>query len=206
MFLESQPANSVCSVPPDGNLYIGTSASQLLHFVQIPADPADPASVPSFIMASRLEPDFTEPANAAPGSRPGVQQILLLPKVGKACVLCNWTLTFYMLPEFSRAMSTVQVKNCNWVGGLDLNESRHVDDHGYDGKPGVTIMLCTNKRIQVVRITEEARLIRVCPPSLLISLFLPPANQLEHRLCREHRVCASRLHCLRCRLAQLRPT
>ncbi|KKA26720.1 hypothetical protein TD95_004573 [Thielaviopsis punctulata] len=144
----------------DGNLYIGTSASQLLHFVQIPADPADPSSVPSFIMASRLEPDFTESANSVPGSRPGVQQILLLPKVGKACILCNWTLTFYMLPEFSRAMSTVQVKNCNWVGGLDLNEGRDLDDHGYDGKQGVTIMLCTNKRIQVVRITEEARLIR----------------------------------------------
>ncbi|KKF95415.1 Transforming growth factor-beta receptor-associated protein 1 [Ceratocystis platani] len=133
---------------------------QLLHFVHIPADSSDASSSSSFIMASRLEPDYAESTNSAPGSRPGVQQILLLPKVGKACVLCNWTVTFYMLPEFSRALGTLQVKNCNWIGGVDLNESRDPDDYGYDGKPGVTLMMSLNKRIQIVRILDEAKLVR----------------------------------------------
>ncbi|KAL5598974.1 uncharacterized protein BROUX77_006007 [Berkeleyomyces rouxiae] len=144
----------------DNNLYIGTSAGQLLHFVHIPADSSDASSSPSFIMASRLEPDYSEPANAAPGARPGVQQILLLPKVSKACVLCNWTVTFYMLPEFSRALGTLQVKNCNWIGGIDLNESRDPDESGYDGKQGATLMMSLNRRIQIVRILDEAKLVR----------------------------------------------
>ncbi|KAL1897010.1 hypothetical protein Cpir12675_002535 [Ceratocystis pirilliformis] len=133
---------------------------QLLHFVHIPADSSDASSSSSFIMASRLEPDYAESTNSAPGSRPGVQQILLLPKVGKACVLCNWTVTFYMLPEFSRALGTLQVKNCNWIGGVDLNESRDPDDYGYDGKSGMTLMMSLNKRIQIVRILDEAKLVR----------------------------------------------
>ncbi|OLN97430.1 Transforming growth factor-beta receptor-associated protein 1 [Colletotrichum chlorophyti] len=122
----------------DHNLYVGTSASELLHFVQIPPDPADPTGRPSFIIASRLRPAFAETSN----SRPGVQQILLLPKVGKACVLCNWTVTFYSLPEFSPVFGTTQVKNCNWVGGVDLNDSQ--DDEG-----DAVILLSLMRRIQV---------------------------------------------------------
>uniref|UniRef100_L2FWT9 Tgf beta receptor associated protein n=1 Tax=Colletotrichum fructicola (strain Nara gc5) TaxID=1213859 RepID=L2FWT9_COLFN len=126
----------------DHNLYVGTSASELLHFVQIPPDPADPAGRPAFILASRLRPAFAESSN----SRPGVQQILLLPKVGKACILCNSTVTFYSLPELSPVFGTTQVKNCNWVGGVDLNQPQ--DDDG-DPTAGVFILLSLNRRIQV---------------------------------------------------------
>ncbi|GJC88787.1 vacuolar protein sorting-associated protein 3 [Colletotrichum liriopes] len=136
------------------NLYVGTSASELLHFVQIPPDPNDPAGRPSFILASRLRPAFAETSN----SRPGIQQILLLPKVGKACVLCNWTVTFYSLPEFSPVFGTTQVKNCNWVGGVDLNDPQ--DDAG-DPSAGVFICLSLMRRIQVVRIGEVARAVKV---------------------------------------------
>ncbi|KAH6682447.1 hypothetical protein EV126DRAFT_489507 [Verticillium dahliae] len=67
----------------DHNLYVGTSASELLHFVQIPPDPSDPSGRPTFILASRLQPPFAETNN----TKPGVQQILLLPRVSKACIL-----------------------------------------------------------------------------------------------------------------------
>ncbi|KAF9870819.1 hypothetical protein CkaCkLH20_11718 [Colletotrichum karsti] len=136
----------------DHNLYVGTSASELLHFVQIPPDPADPTGR-SFIIASRLRPAFSESSS----SRPGVQQILLLPKVGKACILCNWTVTFYSLPELSPVFGTTQVKNCNWVGGVDLNQPQ--DDDG-DPAAGVFILLSLNRRIQVVRIGEVARAVK----------------------------------------------
>ncbi|OWP03372.1 hypothetical protein B2J93_7390 [Marssonina coronariae] len=100
------------------NLYVGTSASEILHFVQIPPDPEDVSGKPSYILASRLPPAFHEPPSAA---RQGVQQILLLPKVNKACILCNWTVTFYSLPELSPVFGTTQIRPCNWIGGIDLN-------------------------------------------------------------------------------------
>jgi len=142
---------------PDGNLYVGTSASELLHFFQIPPDPADKTGNSTFILASRLKPAYVDTSTVPGVSRPGVQQILLLPQVGKACVLCNWTATFYSLPELSPILTQVQVKNCNWIGGVDLNESPS------DGRPasgGVTMLLSLNRRIQVVRIVEDARVIK----------------------------------------------
>ncbi|RDW83339.1 hypothetical protein BP5796_04830 [Coleophoma crateriformis] len=137
-----------------GNLYIGTSASEILHFVQIPPDPADPSGRPSYILASRLPPAFHNPPSTA---RPGVQQILLLPKVNKACILCNWTVTFYSLPELSPVFGTTQVRPCNWIGGLDLNsDSRNHDT----GNPTVTVLISLNKKIRVVRIGEEPRALK----------------------------------------------
>ncbi|KAL9944559.1 hypothetical protein ACHAQF_008739 [Verticillium nonalfalfae] len=136
----------------DHNLYVGTSASELLHFVQIPPDPSDPSGRPTFILASRLQPPFAETNN----TKPGVQQILLLPRVSKACILCNWTVTFYSLPELSPVFGTTQVKNCNWVGGVDLNDPQ--DDP--DADDPVTILLSLNRRIQVVRIGDDPRAIK----------------------------------------------
>jgi vacuolar protein sorting-associated protein 3 len=144
-------------VTADRNLYVGTSASELLHFVQIPPDPA---GRPVFILASRLRPGYAEASHVSGTSRPGVQQILLLPRVGKACILCNWTVTFYSLPELSPVYGTLQVKNCNWIGGVDLNEQSG-DDDGVHRPPGVTILLSLNRRIQVVRIGEDARVVKV---------------------------------------------
>lgn len=143
-----------------GNLYIGTSASELLHFVQIPPDPADKASQPVFILASRLRPTYIE-SSVAGNVKPGVQQILLLSRVQKACVLCNNTVTFYSLPELSPVFGTVRVKNCYWIGGLDLNIAEN-DDNGHgDGRPlGETILLSLARKIQVVRVGEDARVFK----------------------------------------------
>ncbi|KAL2162793.1 hypothetical protein VTH06DRAFT_6629 [Thermothelomyces fergusii] len=154
----------------DGNLYVGTSASELLHFFRIPpnpddagdaGDPGDPGgsrSPSTFILATRLSPVYSEPAGGFAGPLPGVQQILLLPRVAKACVLCNWTVTFYSLPELSPVFGATQVRNCNWIGGVDLNEG---GDAGSETPAGVTILLSLNRRIQVIRVGEEdARVIR----------------------------------------------
>ncbi|KAL2356912.1 hypothetical protein BJ546DRAFT_1024250 [Cryomyces antarcticus] len=132
------------------NLYIGTSAAELLHFVSIPADQDDPSGQPTFILASRLEPAFNQQP-VSDVSNPGVQQILLLPKVNKASILCNNTLTFYSLPELSPAFGNTKLSSCTWVGGLDQS----VDDDG-KGAPGVVIMICLKSRIRLVRIEEEA--------------------------------------------------
>lgn len=143
---------------PEGNLYIGTSASVLLHFVQIPPGPADKSAQPVFILASRLRPSFAE-SSVAGNTKPGVQQILLLSKVQKACVLCNNTVTFYSLPELSPVFGTVRVKNCYGIGGLDLNL---LGDEGGNGhRPvGETIMLSLARKIQVVRVGEDARVFK----------------------------------------------
>ncbi|KAL7795020.1 hypothetical protein V8C37DRAFT_375258 [Trichoderma ceciliae] len=136
----------------DGNLYVGTSASELLHFVSIPPDPSDKSGRPIFIPASRLSPAFAENIT----SRPGVQQILLLPRVGKACILCNGTVTFYSLPELSPVFGAKQVKNCGWIGGFDLNEAGLGDGVTNTGET-VTVLLSLNRRIQVVKIDEDVR-------------------------------------------------
>jgi hypothetical protein len=135
----------------DNNLYIGTSASEILHFVQIPPDPADPSEKPTYILASRLPPEYSAPSN---GVRPGVQQILLLPAVNKACILCNSTVTFYSLPELSPVFGTLQVRNCNWIGGVDLdNPQRHGNSEF--GPVSVNILISLGKRIRVVKIEED---------------------------------------------------
>ncbi|PKS11673.1 hypothetical protein jhhlp_001824 [Lomentospora prolificans] len=141
----------------DHNLYVGTSAAELLHFVQIPFDSSDGNGRPTFILASRLRPVFSEAHSAPVSARPGVQQILLLPKVGKACILCNWTVTFYSLPELSPVFGTTQVRNCNWIGGVDLNIPMGSNLHPRDQRgQRVIVLLSLNRRIQVVRIGEEA--------------------------------------------------
>jgi len=142
---------------PDQNLYVGTSASEILHFFQIPPDPNDASAKPSYILASRLPPAFHEPPSTA---RPGVQQILLLPKVNKACILCNWTVTFYSLPELSPVFGTTQIRPCNWIGGIDLNLDPR--GAGQDTKsPTVTVLASLNKRIRVIKISEDPRGLRV---------------------------------------------
>ncbi|KAF2124718.1 hypothetical protein P153DRAFT_400805 [Dothidotthia symphoricarpi CBS 119687] len=128
----------------NGNLYVGTSAAEILHFVLLPPDPSDASEEPTAIIASRLEP----PHNDANG--PGVQQILLLPRVNKACILCNNTLSIYSLPELSPD-STFKPISCLWVGGVDLNE----DDDESAGR-GVVVVIGLKKRLRLVQISENS--------------------------------------------------
>ncbi|KAL8686402.1 MAG: hypothetical protein Q9218_007129, partial [Villophora microphyllina] len=134
----------------EDNLYIGTSAAEILHYVAIPSDPADDTASPSYIFASRLQPTVTSKSSPAPG----VQQILVLPKVAKACILCNGTLTFYSLPELSPAFGNTVVSGCSWIGGENLNASDTEDDAGQ------IVMICIKSRIRLVRIGDEPRKIR----------------------------------------------
>ena len=136
----------------DGNLYIGTSQAEILHFVSIPPSSAEESSDSSYIFASRLQPAYSPQASGHTQAMPGVQQILVLPSVQKACVRCNGTLSFYSLPELSPAFSTVP--NCTWVGGVDLNsKSDRVEN-------GVVVMICVKNKVRLMRIRDEARKVR----------------------------------------------
>lgn len=128
----------------NGNLYVGTSAAEIIHFVLLPPETDDPSEEPTAIIASRLEP----PHNDSNG--PGVQQILLLPKISKACVLCNNTLSIYSLPELSPD-STFKPIGCLWVGGVDLNE----DIEG-SAEDGVVVVIGLKKRLRLVQISENS--------------------------------------------------
>jgi hypothetical protein len=75
-------------------------------------------------------------------------------------VLCNWTVTFYSLPELSPVFGTTQIRSCNWIGGIDLNSNQ--DGGGQDGRsPSVTVLLSLNKKMKVIRIGDEPRALRV---------------------------------------------
>ncbi|KAG5929027.1 hypothetical protein E4U42_007338 [Claviceps africana] len=139
----------------DGNLYIGTSASEILHFVQIPPDPGEKAGRSTYIPASRLSPVSLDSSSSSSAGRLGVQEILLLPRIGKACILCNSTAAFYSLPELSPVSGISVVKNCSWIGGVDLNET-DLDACSGD-MPGndATILLSLKSKIQVVRLADR---------------------------------------------------
>jgi hypothetical protein len=135
----------------DGNLYIGTSAAEVLHFVCLPAASDDDSSEPTFILASRLPIPFqNEPSDSDP---PGVRQIVILPSVNKACILCNGMVTFYMLPELSPAFGNTKVNHCRWIGGLDLNQ-----DAASEEDP--VVMIAVQNSIMLIRIGEGARRIK----------------------------------------------
>lgn len=54
------------------------------------------------------------------------------------------------------------MRNCNWIGGVDLNEVGY--ESAGDRSNGVTILLSLNRRIQVVKIGDDARVVRVSLP------------------------------------------
>ena len=136
----------------DGNLYIGTSAAEILHFVCLPpASDDDDSNEPTFILASRLPIPFQ--ATPLDSDQHGVQQIVLLTSVNKACVLCNGTVTFYMLPELSPAFGNTKVNHCRWIGGVDL-------DRGPESEGNPVIMIAAQNNIMLIQIGEEPRRIK----------------------------------------------
>ena len=147
----------------EGNLYVGTSEGTILHFVCLPQDDATASAAPSFIFASKLRPTEGSGSNAAAESK-GVQQILLLSRVNLTCVLSGGVLSFYSLPELSPALGNTVVSNCSWIGGrdLDLEDNANGEDE--------VIMLCMQKRIRLIRIGEDARVVKnIEYPNCLVS-------------------------------------
>lgn len=140
----------------NGNLYIGTSAGEILHYFQVPPDPADPDGQPAYIFAARIEPDPVtsqlSPADA------GVKQILLIPQAEKACVLCNGVMRFYSLPELTPGINGRDIKQdgCLWVGGVD----RNVDEEEDVSVGGKAIMVCRRSQIRLIHVGEVASKIR----------------------------------------------
>ncbi|OAX81943.1 hypothetical protein ACJ72_03712 [Emergomyces africanus] len=148
-----QDAYITCVEYWNDNLYVGTSAGEVLHFVSFPSD-SENSSEPSFILASRL-PITLSQSNLPADTPPGVHQLLILPSTNKACILCNGVVTFYSLPELSPTFGTTRVGNCKWIGGLDLNESNE------DGEPfDPVVMIAVSHRIMLVRIGDEPRRVR----------------------------------------------
>ena len=147
-------ARITCVELCDENLYIGTSQAEILHFVSIPPDPIEESSGPQYIFASRLQPAFNPQSSGRSHVLPGVQQVLVLPKVQKACVLCNGTLSFYSLPELSPAFSNNTISNCTWVGGVDLSNQLGREENG------VVVMVCVKNKVRLMRIRGEARWVR----------------------------------------------
>ena len=159
---DGRRAHITCVDAWNGNLYIGTSSGEVLHYVSLPADPSDDSGQPTYIFATKLEPAFTARQT---GVDEGVKQILLLPDAtqdgngGKACVLCNGTLTFYTLPELSPAFEgQIRQSGCTWVGGLDLDVQGALQESTRGG--GSVIVICLKQRLRLIRIGKDARKIR----------------------------------------------
>lgn len=93
------------------------------------------------------------PNASIPPEQRGIQQIVLLPAVGKACVRCNGTATFYLLPELSPAFGNLKINNCCWIGGLDQNAVPEDEETQL-------IMIAVQNKTMLVQIGDGARLLR----------------------------------------------
>ena len=131
----------------DGNLYVGTSAAELLHFVSIPDEKPQNTT---FILASRIEPSPTP----SPDFPTGVRQIVILPSSSKACILCNGILTFRSLPELSPVGR--KVLGCTWIG-KDLNAGA---SEAHQNEEGDVIMICIKQRIRLIKVADDFRLVK----------------------------------------------
>ena len=70
-------------------------------------------------------------------------------------------MTFYSLPELSPVFGNTQIRPSNWIGGIDLNTDIK-DGNTIDGKsPSVTVLASLNKKIRVIKISEDPRALRV---------------------------------------------
>ncbi|WPH03512.1 Hypothetical protein R9X50_00639200 [Acrodontium crateriforme] len=166
---DDSEAHITCVDAWNGNLYIGTSAGEVLHYVSIPSDPSDESGQPTYIFATKISPEYTTKQE---GADSGVKQILVLADVGKACILCNGTLTFYTLPELSPAFGNrIKQGGCSWVGGMDNN----VDEQSSNGGQGKIIVICLKQRLRVIRIGEEAQ------PRKLRDIELAGVTALQRR-------------------------
>lgn len=123
--------------------------------MQIPPEPNDTTGQPVYIQASRLSPVSVESPSSRTTAGQGVQEILLLPGIGKACILCNSTAAFYTLPELSPVSGISVVKNCSWIGGVDLNDAVATDGSGRASGNDATILLSLKSKIQVVRLADK---------------------------------------------------
>ncbi|KAF2672599.1 hypothetical protein BT63DRAFT_409703 [Microthyrium microscopicum] len=141
---ESETVRITCVELWEENLYIGTSAGEVLHHVCFPPDPNSPNEEPSFILASRQKPPTLQTTGQ------GIQQILILPAVGKACVISNNTLNFYTLPELSPGYANVNPLTCGWVGGVDLEADPK------DPAEGVAVMLGLRSKIRLVDVGRQS--------------------------------------------------
>ncbi|KAK1083306.1 hypothetical protein LTR33_003351 [Friedmanniomyces endolithicus] len=146
-------ADITCVDTWNGNLYIGTSAGEVLHYVSLPAEDDDNTPT-QYIFATKLEPVYNTQQE---GEDKGVKKILLLPHAQKACILCNGTLTFYTLPELSPAFGgKIKQPGCLWVGGIDAMEHNWGGNAAY----GTVIVICLKQKLRLIRIGNEARKIR----------------------------------------------
>ena len=126
---------------------MGTSGSEILHFVAIPSDADVGNDETTFIQASRLSPSGH--SNVTPSGQPCVRQILLLPNSSKACVLCNGTVSFYSLPELSPVFPNREPTGVQWIGGVDEDEE--------EGPDGPLVLIANSRRVLLVRVGEKLR-------------------------------------------------
>ncbi|KAK2747735.1 hypothetical protein FQN57_001765 [Myotisia sp. PD_48] len=153
---EEDKAYITCVEYWNENLYVGTSAGEILHFVSLPADPASASDSPTLILASRRPIDASSRHAFSMDASPGIQQILILPTASKACILCNGIVTFYSLPELSSAYDSSKVVNCSWIGGLDLNLDPDQYING-EAAPDPVVLLGLRHKIMIVTLKDVPR-------------------------------------------------
>ncbi|KAF8477075.1 hypothetical protein BDZ91DRAFT_787678 [Kalaharituber pfeilii] len=181
---EREDVEITCVEAWEENLYIGTSAHEIFHFVLLPPSvpgtpqPANsspfPSQKPSFILASRIQPPLTASA-VSQSPQPHIKRILLLPGPSKLLVLSSTgLLSFWSYPELSPAYGgSPKVGSTSFVGALDQNELDREEEEaatqsGYSQTGSIgrisgtlatdsskLVMIMGKKDVRMVRVKEE---------------------------------------------------
>lgn len=130
------------------NIYIGTSKGELLHFFQLDEQFG-------YMLISRQSMKNNMP----------VQKIVLLPELSRALVLCNSSVSCYMMPE----MSPANIGKVKDVYDISLDVSAYKLDPKHSNRivpssektKSITAVFFTSRSLRFVMITEETmKLIR----------------------------------------------
>ncbi|KAI5810256.1 hypothetical protein DFH27DRAFT_538765 [Peziza echinospora] len=181
---EKEGVEITCVEARDENLYVGTSAHEMLHFVllppSVPGTPSQasrtandfPSSKPSYILASRIQPP-TATSALTNANQPFIKRILVLPGPSKILVLSSTgVLSFWTYPEVSPAYGgSVKVGGANYVGALDLDDQETGDNEASGGFPpqgsigrrgqvvardnSKMVMVMGKKVVKMVKVKEE---------------------------------------------------
>lgn len=146
-FPESINSSITCIEAWDVNIYIGTSAGELIHMYKI-----DDKMGYVQVSRQRFNNNKVKP----------IRKILVLPEISKVLVLCGRTVSGYLLPELSPA-SIGKIKDVADISvdysdlKLDSRSENYITElNKINGNAFVDVTLFTSKCIRLIRVFDDS--------------------------------------------------
>ena len=100
----------------DEHIYIGTQSGDLLHYFEI--------EVGNYLLVSRIKFDN----DSSNDKNSPISKILLIPRIDKACILCNSKLVLFLLPELEPVPNLASVDTVNEIILIGTRSEEHTSE------------------------------------------------------------------------------